>query len=100
MLIRTMMPLAAVLLAAACEVPLAVSDPDFAVVSVTVAPKSVTLSVGDSMLLSATVLMSNNRPPRAVSWTSSNVTYATVNKSGMVYGVGAGDVWIYATSTS
>ena len=100
MLIRTMMPLAAVLLAAACEVPLAVSDPDFAVVSVTVAPKSVTLSVGDSMQLSATVLMSNNRPPRSATWTSSNVNYATVNKSGMVHGVGGGDVWIYAASGS
>ena len=100
MLIRNMMPLAAVLLAAACEVPLAVIDPDFGVVSVAVAPKSVTLSVGDSMQLNATVLMSNNRPPHSVSWTSSNVNYATVNKSGMVYGVGAGDVWIYATSAS
>ncbi len=100
MRIRTLMPFAAVLLAAACEVPMTVTDPDFGVVSVTVVPKTITLSVGDSLQLSATVLMSNNRPPRSVSWTSSNVNYATVNTSGMVYGVGAGDVFIFATSGS
>jgi len=93
-----MMPFATILLAAACEVPMAVSDPDFSVVSVTVAPKSVMLSVGDSMQLSATVLMSNNRPPRSVSWTSSTPAVASVSQTGMAHGVAPGAAVIFATS--
>jgi len=98
--IRTIATFSAALLAAACERLPQALGPDYGVISVTVEPRGITLVVGDSVQLTATIIMSNNRPPRSVSWTSSNTSVATVSTAGMVSGVAAGDVFIFATSGS
>jgi len=96
---RTIATFSAALLAATCELPPPLG-PEFGVVSVTVQPKGITLVVGDSVQLTATIIMSNDRPPRSASWTSSNANVATVSGSGMAHGIAAGDVLILATSGS
>jgi len=94
--------LGAILLGSACEVPVntGASNQDFGVTSVAVQPKTVTVLVGDSMQLSASVIMSNNRPPNSVTWTSENTGLASVSASGVVHGRGVGPLFIRATSGS
>jgi len=72
--------------------------PDFGVTSIDITPPSYTLLVGETVQLSATVVMSNGRPGRTVSWKTSNAAIATVSSTGLVRGVGAGVATITATS--
>jgi len=102
MYVRTFLALGAVLFGIACEVPVdtGASNPDFGVVSVAIQPKTVTVLVGDSLQLSASVVMSNNRPPNSVTWASANTALATVSATGLVRGRAAGGLVIRATSGS
>src|SRR2546421_89815 len=94
--------LGAVLLGSACEVPVdtGASNPDCGVTSVAVQPQSASVLVGDSLQLSASVIMSNNRPPNSVNWTSTNSGLATVSSAGVVRGRAAGGLFIRASSGS
>jgi uncharacterized protein YjdB len=102
MYVRSFLALGAVLLGTACEVPVNTgpSSPDFGVTSVAIQPKTATVLVGDSLQLSASVIMSNNRPPNSVSWTSVNTGLASVSGAGMVHGRAAGALFIRASSGS
>src|SRR6266566_7547050 len=88
------------LLLAACEQQPSALDPDFGVMSIGISPQTYTLQVGDSVQLTATVVTSNGRPPRNVSWTSSAAPIASVSSSGMVRGRAAGTARVYAASGS
>jgi uncharacterized protein YjdB len=74
--------------------------PPPAVASVTVAPTSATVERGSTVQLTATVrdASGNVLTGRAVSWTSSNTSAATVSGSGLVTGVAAGSATVSATS--
>ena len=102
MYIRSFLALGAVLVGTACQVPVDTgsSNPDFGVTSVAVQPQAATVLVGDSLQLSASVLMSNNRPPNSVTWASANTGLATVSVSGVVHARGVGRLFIRATSGS
>ena len=102
MYVRKVLALSAALLGSACEVPVdtGTSNPDFGVVSVAIQPKTATVLVGDSLQLSASVLMSNNRPPNSVNWTTTNSGLATVSSGGVVRGRAAGGLFIRASSGS
>jgi uncharacterized protein YjdB len=73
---------------------------NFAVATVNVQPQNNTIVAGSSIQLSATLTDVNGAPAtnRAVSWTSSNTSVATVSSNGLVSGVAAGTVTITATS--
>jgi len=100
--LRSFAALGVVFLVTACEKPVLTDpgNPDAAVVSIVIQPKSAVVLVGDSLQLNASVIMSNSRPPRALAWTSSNTNLATVNAAGMVHGLAVGSVFIHATSAS
>ena len=66
--------------------------------SVSVSPTSDTITVGQTIQLSATVLPDNATDKR-VSWTSSDDSKATVTADGEVTGVSAGEVTITVTTT-
>ncbi|OLE19290.1 MAG: hypothetical protein AUG88_01275 [Actinobacteria bacterium 13_1_20CM_4_68_12] len=76
------------------------SNADLGVTSVAVQPKTVTVLVGDSMQLTASVIMSNSRPPNSVTWTSENAGLASVSAAGVVHGRAVGPLFIRATSGS
>jgi len=67
--------------------------------SVNVTPSSVTLNVGATRQLSASVLPANV-PDRAVVWTSGNTRVATVSGSGFVTALEPGAATITATSSA
>jgi uncharacterized protein YjdB len=73
-----------------------------AVHSVTVTPESATIAVDETVQLSAVTLDSggDTLTGRAVSWTSSPTSVATVDASGLVTGVASGSATITATSCS
>src|SRR6266516_1171649 len=70
------------------------------VAAVTVTPSSGTVAIGQTVQLTATPRDASGNPltGRAISWSSSDNTIATVNSSGLVTGVVAGAVTITATS--
>jgi len=70
------------------------------VASVTVAPSSANIAITGTVQLTATPKDANGNPltGRAITWSSSDNTIATVNGSGVVTGVAAGSVTITATS--
>jgi uncharacterized protein YjdB len=70
------------------------------VASVTVAPSTANIAITGTVQLTATPKDANGNPltGRAISWSSSDNTIATVNGSGLVTGVAAGSVTITATS--
>jgi len=70
------------------------------VASVTVSPGSASMQVSQTVQLTATPKDANGNPlpGRAVSWTSSNTSVATVDGSGLVTGVTIGSATITATS--
>src|SRR5207244_8527057 len=70
------------------------------VASVAIQPKIAMVLVGDSLPMSASVVMSNNRPPNSVTWASANSGIATVDGWGVVRGRSAGALFIHATSGS
>jgi hypothetical protein len=65
--------------------------------SVTVSPAAVSLQVGESVELTATVSATGGAS-QAVSWSSSDSSVASVDSSGVVTGVAAGSATITATS--
>ena len=67
------------------------------VASVTVAPKTATVNVGQNVSLEATVSPANATYP-TVTWKSSDTSIATVDAAGKVTGVKAGKVTITATA--
>jgi uncharacterized protein YjdB len=68
-----------------------------AVTGVTMSATSLTVSLGSTALLTATVAPAN-ASNKNVSWTSSNPLIATVNATGLVTGVGAGNATITVTT--
>src|SRR3989441_4416976 len=87
----------AVALVAACELP---SRPGNPVASVTVAPTSASVHVGDTLRLSATPWDSSGNilAGRSIAWTSDSTAVATVTSSGLMRAVAAGSSTIRATS--
>ena len=100
MYVRKLWALGAVLVGTACEVPVDTGSnpPDLGVVAIAIQPKTVAVVVGDSLQLSGSVLMSNNRPPSSITWASTNASVATVSGGGLVRGVAPGSLFIRATS--
>src|SRR2546422_655211 len=94
---RVRVAILAVALVAACELP---SRPDTPVASVTLAPSSASLHVGDTVRLTATPWDSagNILTARNIAWTSDSSAVATVTSSGLVRAVAAGSSTIRATS--
>ena len=88
---------------AACGDDVTVQDPPTppppGVTSVTVAPASVTVTPGQSVVFAASVI-ADAGVSTAVTWTSSAPTIATVDATGKVTGVAAGTTTIIATSTA
>jgi uncharacterized protein YjdB len=74
--------------------------PPLPVASVVVTPPSSQIGVGSTVSLNATTrdAAGNTLTGRAVTWTSSDPAVATVDGSGLVRGVAAGDATITATS--
>src|SRR5213594_2783041 len=69
------------------------------VASVTVAPSSAIITVGQTLQLTATPKNASGNPlTGVVTWVSSAPAVATVDASGLVTGVGAGPATITATS--
>ena len=70
------------------------------VASVSVSPATPSVTVGQTVQLTATAYDANNNvlTGRAVTWSSSNTGIATVSSSGVVTGVAAGSATITATS--
>ncbi len=66
--------------------------------SVTVTPASTTIEVGEDLQLAATVLPSD-ATNKLVSWSSDNISVATVNASGVVKGVSEGVATITVTTS-
>lgn len=71
---------------------------DVKVTSVTVSPSTLSLNVGASANLSATVLPSN-ATNKSLTWSSSDTSVATVSQTGRVTAVGTGTATIRATAT-
>jgi len=68
--------------------------------SIVISPATLTLEVGDTAHLSATVLNPGGRRVNdaIIAWTSSQTATATVSATGVVTGIGAGSATITATS--
>ncbi len=69
------------------------------VTSVSLSPTSLSLSTGQTATISATVLPNDATDP-SLSWSSSNISVATVNSSGVVTAVSEGSATITAISNS
>ncbi len=70
-----------------------------AVESVSVAPKTMELNIGDSDAIEATVTP-DNATNKAISWTTTNAGVATVSSAGVVVAVGTGTAEITASSAN
>jgi len=70
------------------------------VASVTVAPPTASVVIGQTVQLTATTKDANQNvlTGRVVTWASGNTAVATVSATGLVTGVGQGQVTITATS--
>src|SRR3989449_5723764 len=77
-----------------------VTQPTVPVASVSVAPTSLSLTVGQTGQLTATPRDASGNPlsGRVVTWTSSSAAVATVNSTGLVTALGAGTATLTATS--
>lgn len=73
------------------------SASNVAVSSVSVSPTSTSLNIGNTASLTATVLPAN-ATNKAVTWSSSNSSIATVNASGVVTAVASGSATITVTT--
>lgn len=74
--------------------------PSTVVHNVVVTPTSVAVAVGSSIILSAAVDADAGVTVRTVTWSSSDLTVATVDATGKVTGVKAGTVTIKAAATA
>ena len=102
---RSLFAVGAVLGLAACGDDVSVTPPTpplpAGIASVTVAPAAITIAIGESVALTASVATTQGTgtPATTVAWTSATPTIATVNATGVVTGVAAGTTTIRATST-
>lgn len=77
----------------------AAPPPPPTVTEMVVTPRSDSVIVGDTVRLTATASTADRVPaPATITWTSSNKAIATVDTSGLVTGVAAGQVSIKAAS--
>ncbi len=87
----------------ACGDDVTITDPPGppapGVTSVTVAPSTATVAVGQTVVFAASVI-ADNGVSTAVTWTSNDPSIATVNGTGQVTGVAAGTTTIIATSSA
>lgn len=103
---RSLFAVGAVLGLAACGDDVSVTPPTpplpAGIASVTVAPAAVSIAIGESVALTASVATTQGTgsPATTVTWTSATPTIATVNATGVVTGVAAGTTTIRATSTA
>ena len=76
------------------------APPPAPVATVSVSPSSATLQIGGKVQLAAVTRDASNNvlTGRVITWTSSNISLATVSGSGLVTAVAAGPVQITATS--
>lgn len=78
------------------------TEPSTPVVNLlTISPPSLTIVQGDSARFTTRGLDSPSRPmgPTNITWRSSNTSVATVDNSGMVRGIGAGNATMTATAS-
>ena len=97
---RDFAALGAVLIVTACEVPVSSGDPSTDVLSVAIQPKTAMVLVGDSLRLSASIVMSHGNVPPSLSWSTSDASVATVTTDGVVHGKALGRVVINAGSSN
>ena len=76
--------------------PQRTTETKIAVSKVTISDKSVTLNVGETKKLKATVIYSDNSKDESVMWTTSNENVATVDEFGNVIAVSSGIAEIVA----
>jgi uncharacterized protein YjdB len=69
-------------------------------ITVTVAPTSALMAIGERITVLATVSGGPTNSPRTVSWSSSDTTKATVSATGDVTALAKGNVFVTATSTA
>src|SRR5439155_484148 len=83
-----------------CNMTISASTPPVPVAAVEVAPAAAAVEAGKTVQLTATAKDANGTPlpGRAISWSSSTPTVATVSASGLVTGQVAGTATITATS--
>jgi hypothetical protein len=86
-------------LSAACGDKVTVAGEPTGVQSISVTPPAATINVGESITLAASVT-ADAATAKTVTWTTSNAATATVDATGKVTGVKAGNVTITATSTA
>jgi len=84
---------------AACD-DVETTPPPVQVTAVNVVPQNVQVSVGGTATLAATVVGDAGLTDRTVTWSSSNPAVATVDASGTVRGVAAGQTTIIAKSNA
>lgn len=105
-LTRSLFAVGAVLGLAACGDDVSVTPPQeplpAGIASVTVVPSAVTITIGEKVILQASVATTQGTgsPATTVTWSSANAAIATVAASGEVTGVAAGTTTIIATSTA
>ncbi|MCC6928843.1 MAG: Ig domain-containing protein [Gemmatimonadaceae bacterium] len=103
---RSLFAVGAVLGLAACGDDVSVTPPQeplpAIVTGVNVTPAQVTIAVGEKVILSASVTVSQGTgaPATTVTWSTNSSTIATVSAAGEVTGVAAGTTTIVATSTA
>ena len=71
---------------------------DTPITSIKLSESNITLKIGDSKILEATIIPTNATLPYAIYWTSSNGSVAIVDKSGRITAVGDGSATISACS--
>lgn len=105
-LTRSLFAVGAVLGLAACGDDVSVTPPQeplpAGIASVTVVPAAVTITIGEKVILQASVATTQGTgtPATTVTWSSANAAIASVAASGEVTGVAAGTTTIIATSTA
>jgi hypothetical protein len=103
---RSLFAVGAVLGLAACGDDVSVTPPPdpvpATIASVSVVPSSVTIAIGEKVILQSqvTTTAGTGTPATTVTWSSNNAAIATVSAAGEVAGIAAGTTTIVATSTA
>ncbi|MEP7382296.1 MAG: Ig-like domain-containing protein [Gemmatimonadota bacterium] len=103
---RSLIAVGAVLGLAACGDDVSVTPPTpplaAGIASVTVTPLSITIGVGEKVIMTASVATTQGTgtPATTVTWSSANAAIASVSAAGEVTGVAVGTTTIRATSTA